>query len=156
MNTLQTRVVLHLIGVGEEKQRDSYEPFCTSLKQANCNCVIISEGEHLHNKNLFHESLWALRKKDHDDVLFIGNVHGRTDLVLFYSPLIVNGYITRNMVKFGIEIKLHSEISAESGLKGCMREASTKVLGLNAGNINNSPSSVLTDLTQIFFAFIWN
>jgi len=132
-------------------ENDSYEPLCQGLNLAKCNCVIISEGQHLHNKNLFNERLWSLRKKDHDKVLFIGNVHGRTDLVVLYSPFISNAYVTRNMVKFGIEIKLHSEMDTNSGLNSCIREASTQLLGLNAGNINNSPSIILTDLTQNFF-----
>jgi hypothetical protein len=136
---------------GRKAEKDAYEPLCQELNLANYNCVIISEGEHLHNKNLFNESLWALRKKDHDNVLFIGNVHGRTDLVVLYSPFISNAYITRNMVKFGIEIKLHSAMDTNSGLKSCIREASTQLLGLNAGNINNSPSVILTDLTHMFF-----
>jgi hypothetical protein len=53
------------------------------------------------------------------------------------------------MVRFAIEIKLHSEMA--TGRDGCIREAVTQLLGLTVGNINNCPSVILTDLTQIFY-----
>jgi hypothetical protein len=132
-------------------EKDSYEPLNQKLIQADYHSVVIDNGQNLLNKYLFNEQFWALRKQEHERVLFIGTVHGRADLVILSSPLIPNGFITRNMVRFCLEIKMHSEISTPSGLTSCIREAVTQLLGLTVGNINNCPSVILTDLTQTFF-----
>jgi hypothetical protein len=132
-------------------EKDSYEPFNTELKKRYPS-YIVDSGQHLLNGNLFKEDFWALRKMEHEKVLFLGTVHGRTDLVVLHDALISDKhYITRNMVTFGIEIKMHSEMETPSGLARCIRETVTQLLGLNVGNINNSPSMILTDLTQLHF-----
>ncbi len=132
-------------------EKDSYEPFNAELEK-HYPSYIVSNGQHLWYGNLFNEEFWALRKMEHEKVLLLGRVHGRTDLVVLSAPLIsTNSYITRNMVKFGIEIKMHSQIDTPSGLASGIRETVTQLLGLNVGNIINSPSMILTDLTQLHF-----
>jgi hypothetical protein len=132
-------------------EKDSYIPLQLALNNSNRHVVIVDSGQHLYNGNLFNEDFWALRKREHENVLLIGKVHGRVDLVELSSPFVQGTYITRNMVRCGIEIKLHSEINTLSGLSSCIRGCVIQLFGLTFGNINNSPTVVLTDLTQTFF-----
>jgi hypothetical protein len=132
-------------------ESDSYEPLLQALKNSNRHVVIVDSGQHLPNGNLFREEFWALRKREHENVIAIGKVHGRVDLVELNSPFVEGSYITRSMVRCGIEIKMHSEIDTPYGLNSCIRGSVIQLFGLNFGNINNSPSIILTDLTQIFF-----
>ena len=129
---------------------DSYEPLQQQLLQAKFFAISIASGQHCHNSNLFDEEFWSLRKVIDDNVLLIGYVKGRTDLVVLKEEY-QGSYITRNMVRFGIEIKKQDMISSSSGLASAIREVSTQLIGLTAGNTNNCPSMILTDLTQCHF-----
>lgn len=132
----------------------SYEPVINALSASGYHAYDVSHGQNLFRKLLFDQNIWTLRQFDaiglRQDVLMIGSLKGRVDIVVLSSPL-TSQHILRHMVRFAIEIKCPSAMKSPSNRQNCVREAMAQLIGLCACNPNNSPSVILTDLANCYY-----
>jgi hypothetical protein len=134
-------------------EEDAYEPLCDYLSSLGKCCVDVNKGNFCNDRNLFSQHVWSIRKRNADGnsqpVLHVGRVRGCVDIVVLNVPIHNGGYITRNIVKYGFEIKTHGVLSQK--FKSCINEVCVQIIGLCGYNINNTPCIILTDLTQLHY-----
>lgn len=141
-------------------ENSCYEPFCVAYNAFRSQfdsyntAIIVANGQHLYNGNLFKTHFYSLRKYDPlnnslGDISFRGTVIGRTDIVINRSEL-RGGSIIRKKVGFVIEVKKSSELSTSSKLSSGIREATIQLLGLCGDNQYCTPTVILTDFTKHF------
>jgi hypothetical protein len=143
----------------------SYAPLCDYLRGLEFDAVVVGNGQNLPNKILYSVQAFSMRKEKNvhgQKVFYVKTIEGLTDLVVLDSrgkP----GQVTRERVKFAIEVKLPTELKDNStnadgsecaGTKEKISQSViTQLLGLNMRNPYNAPPVLLTNLCRSNFVY---
>jgi hypothetical protein len=142
----------------------SYEPLCAYLCNLGFDAVVVGHGQGLPNKLLYSVQAFSMRKQKSSGqkVFFVKTIEGLTDLVVL-DTLGIPSQVTRERVKFAIEVKIPTELKDRDVNAGGSESAGTKerisqsvitqLLGLNIRNPYNAPPVLLTNLCRSNFVY---
>jgi hypothetical protein len=140
----------------------SYAPLCEYLRNLGFDAVVVGNGKGLDNRLLYSVNAFSMRREKNvsgQNVYFVTTIEGLTDIVVLDDrgrP----GEVTRERVKFAIEVKLPTDLKDVSGAENSSegpenisRSVITQLLGLNIHNLYNAPPVLLTNLRRSNFVF---
>jgi hypothetical protein len=146
---------------GNQDEKDSYLPLKEKLESLGFVTAIVSNGNNISHKNLISVTIAHRRKNLYVEngeiratkgeyVIDSFNLIGNTDLVRLKKHA-DRQFISRRDVMYAIEVKTVLAMDTESKVNCCLREALLQLIGLNANNVDTSPSVILTNLNGKHF-----
>jgi hypothetical protein len=137
----------------------SYAPLCKYLQDLGFDAVVVGNGQGLTNRLLYSVQAFSMREQKDvcgQKVHYVTTIEGLTDIVVL-DHRGNSDVITRERVKFAIEVKVPSDLkdvsAGDEGPENIMRSVLTQLLGLNINNIYNAPPVLLTNLRRSNFVF---